>query len=309
MTHKTPLTIVGGFLGAGKTTLVNHVLRHAQGRRLAVLVNDFGAVNIDAELIAERTAGVLRLTNGCLCCSIGDSFVDALLAVMREPQPPDHVIVETSGVAEPARVAELVYLEPALSLQGIVVLVDAERVMESLVDKYVGDTVQRQIRSADLLILNKTDLCGEGRRTAIEARLRALAPRSRIVPARRGALALDVVLGFDEARWGAFLEGAAPSHQPARLFASFVFEADRPFCGAKLRGVLDTLPPAVLRAKGFLRTQDDTLVLQAVGARWELRPAPPPEGAPTRIAVIGIAATLNETDLRERLSQALVEAP
>jgi G3E family GTPase len=138
--------------------------------------------------------------------------------------------------------------------------------------------------------------------------LRALAPRARIVPAQRGELPLDVVLGFDEARWGAFLDGAAPSHQPARLFASFVFEADRPFCEAKLRAMLDILPPAVLRAKGFVRTQEETLVLQAVGARWELRPGPPDPGGRTRIAVIGIAAIMNEPDLRERLSQALVDA-
>ncbi len=133
--EKTPLTIVGGFLGAGKTTLVNHLLRHADGRRLAVLVNDFGAVNIDAALIAGRAGDVVRLTNGCLCCSIGDSFVDALIAVMRGPVLPDHVVIEASGVADPGRVAELAYLDPAFSLHGVVVLADAERVAPLSRDK------------------------------------------------------------------------------------------------------------------------------------------------------------------------------
>jgi len=305
---RTPLTIVGGFLGAGKTTLVNHILRQANGPRIAVLVNDFGAVNIDAALIADRAGGVVRLTNGCLCCSIGDSFVDALIAVMRGPLLPDHVVIETSGVADPGRVAELAYLDPAFSLHGIVVLVDAEQGMAQMADRYVGDTVLRQIEAADLLVLNKIDLCGADGRFAIETRLREIAPRSRLLPAREADLPLAVLLGFEEAHWGAFLETAAPSHHPARRFASFVFEADRPFCEQKLRAVLETLPTGVLRMKGFARTEAAMMVLQAVGARWELRPGAAEGETRTRLAVIGVADTVDQPGLRERLSRALVDA-
>src|SRR5689334_9991881 len=98
-----PLTVIGGFLGAGKTTLVNHLLRGGHGRRIAVMVNDFGAINIDAELVADRAADTISLANGCICCSIGDSLMLALIELLHRPDPPEHLVIEASGVADPAR--------------------------------------------------------------------------------------------------------------------------------------------------------------------------------------------------------------
>jgi G3E family GTPase len=311
VTPKTPLTIVGGFLGAGKTTLLNHVLRHAGGRRLAVLVNDFGAVNVDAALIARRDGGILRLSNGCICCSIGDSFVDALVAVTRQEAPPDHVVIEASGVADPARIAELAYLDPAFSLQAVIVVADAERVRAQAADKYVGDTVRRQLEGADLVVLNKIDLCGESDRAAAAERLHELAPRARIIPASHAQVPIEMTLGFDAAHWGGFLQGSPAAHHPARTFASFTFEAIRPFSARKLRLVLDGLPPGVLRAKGFVVTDADSgegKILHVVGSRWALSPGAPPGGdSANRIVVIGVADGLDEAGLRARLSEALVE--
>ena len=106
----TPLTVVGGFLGAGKTTLLNHLLRQTK-QRLAVLVNDFGAINIDAELVASHNGNTISLANGCICCSIGDNLVEALVDLTRQRSLPDHIIIEASGVADPARIAELARLD------------------------------------------------------------------------------------------------------------------------------------------------------------------------------------------------------
>ena len=104
---RIPLTVIGGFLGACKTTLLNHLLTQAQGRRLAVLVNDFGAINLDRALIATEEAGAIELTNGCVCCQIGDDLTAALIALIESPRPPEAIVVEASGVSDPWRIAQV----------------------------------------------------------------------------------------------------------------------------------------------------------------------------------------------------------
>ena len=120
-----PVTVIAGYLGAGKTTLVNHLLRHAGGRRLSVLVNDFGKIAIDADLIAARDGDSMTLANGCVCCSIGGDLYRALTRALDRRPRADALVIEASGVAEPARLAEIARAEPDLLLAGIVVLVDA----------------------------------------------------------------------------------------------------------------------------------------------------------------------------------------
>lgn len=156
--RRIPLTVVGGFLGAGKTTLLNHWLRHAGGRRLAVLVNDFGALNIDAALIAARGADSIALSNGCVCCQIGDDLSAALIGLLQAEPPCDAIVVEASGVSDPWRIAQIALADPALSLGGVIVLVDSAALPAHARDPLLADTLQRQLDSADLLVLNKTDL-------------------------------------------------------------------------------------------------------------------------------------------------------
>mgnify|MGYP001015843145 FL=1 len=153
-----PAIVVGGWLGAGKTTLVNRLLRAADGRRIAVLVNDFGEVSIDADLIVSRDGPVMNLAGGCVCCAVGSDLLEALIALPSRLPALDLVIVETSGVALPAAVARSVRLAAGVTVDGTVVLVDAETVRARADDRYVGDTVLRQLAEADLLLLNKVDL-------------------------------------------------------------------------------------------------------------------------------------------------------
>ena len=153
-----PVTVIGGYLGAGKTTLVNHLLRHAGGTRIAVLVNDFGELPIDADLIESKHDDVIGIAGGCVCCEIGSDLVDALRTLAARDPPPQQVLVETSGVALPGAVAGAVGLLPAYRLDATVVLADAETVRERAADRYLGDTVTRQLAEADIVVLNKADL-------------------------------------------------------------------------------------------------------------------------------------------------------
>ena len=153
-----PTTILGGYLGAGKTTLVNGLLRRAGGRRLAVLVNEFGELPIDEDLIEGREGNLLAISGGCVCCSYGSDLVAALLDLVARRPLPDHVVVETSGVALPGAVARSIGLVAELALDGVVVLADAETIVARASDRYLADTIARQVDAADLLVLTKLDL-------------------------------------------------------------------------------------------------------------------------------------------------------
>jgi G3E family GTPase len=156
--RRLPLTVIGGFLGAGKTTLLQHWLRTAGGRRLAVLVNDFGALNVDAALITASGADTIALSNGCVCCQIGDDLSAALMRVLDDAQRFDAIVVEASGVSDPWRIAQIGLADPALALGGVIVLADASALPAQAADPLLADTLQRQLDSADLIVLNKTDL-------------------------------------------------------------------------------------------------------------------------------------------------------
>jgi G3E family GTPase len=300
----TPLTIIGGFLGSGKTTLLNHVLRAPHGLRIVALVNDFGEINIDAELIAKHAGRTISLANGCVCCSIGNRLVEALIDLTRAPDRPDHVLVESSGVADPARIAEIAFLERSFRLAGIVVVVDGERVHDLAQDTFVGDIVLAQIAAADILVLNKIDLTSDVPGTA--AWVRGHARRAEVIQASHGVVPIDILLGLDTAVH-AEVYARSPSHQE---FVACAFTADRPFRMEALRGVLDALPAGILRAKGVLLTDRDPgrpVVLQLVGRRWdlswELEWNTRPE---TRLVVVGIKGVVSSERIARSFASALV---
>ncbi len=151
-----PVTIVSGYLGAGKTTLVNAILAAEHGLRIAVLVNDFGQIAIDELLIVNREGDVIALANGCMCCQTSGDLYDAIDRILRMRERCDRLLIETSGVADPSRIAQIAVAEPDLELAATAVLVDAMNFVDVLGDPRLSDTLLRQVRAADLILLTKT---------------------------------------------------------------------------------------------------------------------------------------------------------
>lgn len=265
-----PLTILGGYLGAGKTTLVNHLLRHADGLRLAVLVNEFGALPIDADLIEAEGEDIISIAGGCVCCSFGNDLTRALLDMAALDPPPDHVLLEASGVALPGAIAASVSLLQGYALDGIVVLADAETVEEQARDTYIGDTITRQLADADLVVLNKADLVPEARLAETRAWLGAQAPEAEIIPARHGAVPPATLLqGFlERARGGG-------DHQ-AGMFETLALPAAHPVDAQALARGLADAGLGLVRAKGFVETATGAMMaIQVVGRRWAVTSALP----------------------------------
>ncbi len=299
-----PFTVIGGFLGAGKTTLLNRLLVAPHGRRFAVLVNDFGSVDIDGRLIVAHGGDTIALANGCLCCSIGDSLATTLLDLLERPDRFDHVVVEASGVADPGRIADIGGIEPRLSRDGVIVVVDAADVRARAADRYVGDTVLRQIAAADLLVLNKRDLVEDAEATTLKTWLEGIAGAVAVVEARHADVPLAALFGLPP---GADLHPAAPACEPA--FRTWTFATPHPLSREGLVAVLDALPSPVLRAKGFVRFADSPgrrALLQRVGRRSRLDD----EGAwglgrlVSEIVVIGTPDMPSDADLAARFETA-----
>ncbi len=282
-----PMTVIGGYLGAGKTTLLNHLLQQTADFRIGLLINDFGAINVDAQLIRESDNGAQRinLTNGCICCGMGDGVDAALDELLAGTPRPDHVVVEASGVADVAAVAEYGH-RPPLVLDGVIVVADAETVRAKASDKYVAQTVRRQLEAADVIVLNKIDLLDTDSLAAVSGWLGNLIPGARIVPSRRGDVPVAVLLG-------AHFETVATrmrtdfSHHPH--YASFLIESEQLCSRTDAARFIDALPNSVLRAKGFVRLVDGhTLLLQRVGRRATLDDAPASTSTRTQIVLIGL---------------------
>ena len=280
-----PFTVIGGFLGAGKTTLLNRLLRETVDRRFAVLVNDFGALDIDSRLVTAHGGDTLALANGCLCCTIGDSLVTTLLDLLELPDRFDHIVVEASGVADPGRIADLAALEPRLQRDGVIVLVDAAEVRERAADRRLTDTIERQIRSADLLILNKVDLATDSEGDSggvpggdLEATRDWLCQQSPapIFEASHAAVPLGLLFGLDRL-------GVTADAPPPGGFASWSYSWREPVPRQALMDLLRDAQRGVLRAKGIVRfddAPDRRSVIHLVGRRIEVRDEGPWGGTP-----------------------------
>lgn len=292
---RIPVTIITGFLGTGKTTLLNHILHGDHGLRIAVLVNDFGAVNIDAQLVVGiEGEDTVNLANGCICCTIRDDLFTAVQQICQRPLPPEYILIETSGVSDPLAVAHT-FTETVLSqtvhVETILAVVDAEQYDDIPAENRV--LALDQIGMADIILLNKVDLISAEQRQAIEKRIRQIVPTARILPTTFGQIPLNLLFGSEasssqprpsaRAAHDVHVHPANPTavadsadhhhHDHTLVFHTWHYHEQRPFHFKALQKAVNNLPLSVFRAKGVLylnEAPDRRCILQLVGKRARL---------------------------------------
>ncbi len=332
-----PLTVLTGFLGAGKTTLLNRILTGDHGLRVAVLVNDFGSINIDAELVVgvESEGDVINLANGCVCCNIRDDLVAAVMQVMTRAEQPEYILLEASGVADPSGIA-LTFMDEnmrdRIRLDSIMCVIDAEQVFAA---PELMELKLRQVAFADMLILNKVDLVATEEIERIKAWLDERFHRCRLVQASHGNLPLEILLSVG--RFDTMQLGAAPpvedfDHSPhcsvqncghrlhyrrenhAKRFSTCSYETAIPLSLEALREAARKLPASVYRCKGVVHVAEEPgrrVILQVVGKRVDVAVADEWNGREprTRIIAIGAHDGKDAVELRQVFDRCRAEPP
>jgi len=328
VTGRIPATVITGFLGAGKTTLLRHLIEHAGGRRLAIIVNEFGSVGVDADLLrgcgvpACEEADIVELANGCLCCTVADEFLPVMEALLNRADPPEHIVIETSGLALPKPLLKAFgwpSIRSRVTVDGVIAVVDgpavaagrfaddpaavaAQRLADPGLDhdNPLAEVFEDQLQSADLVVLNKADLLDADTLAQVRAAVAAGLPRAvRTVAAHEGRVDPAVLLGLHAAAEDDL--AARPSHHDAEDgahehddFESFVVaipETDAPDAlVARLKSIAER--HKVLRIKGFaaVRGKPLRLAIQGVGSRFRQefdRAWAPDEARLGRLVVIG----------------------
>jgi cobalamin biosynthesis protein CobW len=324
---KIPTTVFTGFLGAGKTSMIRHLLRQSEGRRLALIINEFGDIGIDRELVlgcGDATCAeddVVELANGCICCTVADDFVPTMRRLIERAEPPEHIVIETSGLALPKPLIKAFNwpeIRTRVTVDGVVAVVDAAAVRDGLFaenpeavasqraadpaldhDSPLAELFEEQLGSADLVVVNKADLLAAADWPAVERRVRAeLRPGIRLVRGHHAALPIEVLLGLGAAaesdlaaRRSHHDDGTDHEHDDFRSFHLTVpalDDLDRFL--ARLEATIARHP--ILRVKGFLAIAGKPmrLVLQGVGDRIQHyfdRAWRPSEAREGRLVVIG----------------------
>jgi G3E family GTPase len=298
---RTPVTILTGFLGSGKTTLLNRILQADHGLRVAVLVNDFGEINVDAGLVVNVEGESMELSNGCICCTIRDDLLMAVLNMMQRPQPPEYVIIEASGVSEPAAIALtflMPELRPILQLDGVITVVDVEQVLD--LGQY-ADLIYDQVYAADIVMLNKVDLVDRETVEQIKDWVRGIVPKARLLETVYADAPLELLLGVGRFAVDPELDSITPhaksdfmhddddhnhdhdeehehhhhahKHDHSQMFSTCSYVTDKPLALDRFRETFKALPTTIFRAKGFVNLADlpdRRAVFQMTGRRASL---------------------------------------
>ena len=295
-----PILLVAGFLGAGKTTVVNHLLAHAEGRRIAAVVNDFGAINIDAELITGASDGVVSLSNGCICCSLEGDLLRTLAALLRRDPRPEFIVIETSGVADPADIVRNL-MDPLIwreaPLETVLCVVDATAPAATLNDALL----RSQLRAADIVALSKVDLVDAAARAHIRDAVRAVRPAAVVVDAVHGEVPTELLFPADPERVPVTREPGRRGPVADR-FETLSWTSESPLSLPRLQQAIGRLAPKLARAKGLFEMTEQPgrlTVFQFAGGRAMLAPGgTPPAGVPrARIVFIAEIGVLSRAEI------------
>jgi G3E family GTPase len=318
MNSSIPVTVITGYLGAGKTTLLNRILTHEHGRKVAVIVNEFGDVGIDSQLVVNANEEILEMNNGCICCTVRGDLIRIMGNLLERQEKIDHLVIETTGLADPAPVIQSFFVDERMhsktALDAVITIVDAKHIWEH----WGSDELQEQIAFADVILLNKTDLISTEQLAVLEKRIRSINAIAKIYPTRNCDVAIEYVLGvkaFDLKNALSidpeFLSETAHDHD--ETISSISIKSEGSVNSDKLTTWLNQLVQSqgqnIFRMKGILNVDDEDrrFVLQGVHMLLEGRP-----GKPWRIdesrrnEMVFIGRDLQESTLKEGFQSCLV---
>jgi G3E family GTPase len=291
MEPRTPITLITGPLGSGKTTLLRHLL-DVVPQKIAIMMNEFGEIAIDSQIIEGKNVRIADLGGGCVCCSLLGEFEVAVTEVI-DTVHPDLIIVETTGVAEPdALLFDIQENLPQVRLDGVVTVADADAMVRY---PRLGQTGRAQLEAADIILLNKVDLVAAEQLAEVTARLTQLNEDAPILPTQRCQVDPEVLFGISHAH-----EVGPPPHRHQFGIESFSYASAATLERQCFETFVEGLSLAVVRAKGFVRFPEGTYLFNYVAGRWDLEPF---SEKPTMLVFIGEHVTRHEADLIDALKR------
>lgn len=312
-----PVTVLTGYLGAGKTTLLNRILTEEHGKKVAVIVNEFGEVGIDNQLIIDADEEIFEMNNGCICCTVRGDLIRIIGNLMKRRDKFDHIVIETTGLADPAPVIQTFFVDEdmrdTLLLDAVVTVVDAKHIWQH----WDADEAQEQIAFADVVLLNKTDLVTDEELTELEKRIRAMNVMAKIYRTHNAKLQMDALLGVKAFDLNRALEIEPDflgehTHEHDETVTSVAIVESGAIDGNKfsdwIEELLRTQGTNIFRTKGILNMagENNRFVFQGVHMLFDGRPDRPWKATETpKNELVFIGRDLNENQLKEGFRRCL----